>query len=317
MARVVRADLGSQILPDEVSEVLLRGAAEQSLIQRYARSRPMSANTVKLTEAEISGANVFWVGEGARKSTSGVSVSSKTWSMSAEELAVIVPIDENLQDDASIDLFELFAPSIETAIAQKLDAAALFGTSAPAGWTHSIVAAATTAGHSFEEDADPTTDERLAQMTAAIDAIEEDGYAPNHGLVRVGYRPTLRNMKDLDGRFLFGGPNGASLPNDLFGVDIDYVKSDVWDNAVANIVFGDFDQAILGTRQGVKYKVFDQGVITDGAGEVVYSLMEQDMIALRVTARYAFKIIADDTADGETLASGEAFPFAVVAPLIP
>ena len=77
---------------------------------------------------------------------------------------------------------------------------------------------------------------------------------------------------------------------------------------------GDWTQAWVGTRQGIRYKVFDQGVITDGAGNVVYSLMENDMIALRVTARFGFKVVADETADGATLSSGDDFPFAVVRP---
>jgi hypothetical protein len=42
--------------------------------------------------------------------------------------------------------------------------------------------------------------------------------------------------------------------------------------------------------------------------------MENDMIALRVTARYGFKVLADDTADGETLASTSDYPFASVRP---
>ena len=65
---------------------------------------------------------------------------------------------------------------------------------------------------------------------------------------------------------------------------------------------------------GITYKAFDQGVITDGAGNVIYSLMEQDMVAMRVVARYAFKVFCDDSADGDTLSSGNDYPFAVVRP---
>ena len=64
----------------------------------------------------------------------------------------------------------------------------------------------------------------------------------------------------------------------------------IWVPANAHLIMGDWAQAVVGTRQGIHYKVFDQGVITDGAGNVVYSLMENDMVALRVTARFAFKV---------------------------
>ncbi len=332
MAKVTRSDVATSstyntlLLPDEVSETILRGAAEASLIQRYARSRPMTANTVKLTEAEITGANVFWVGEGQRKQTDSPALTKLTWTMNAAELAVIIPIDENVQEDASVDLFELYKPNIETAIAQKLDAATLFGTDFPTAWgtAQSIMETLIVAGHQFQEDGSPTDAELLDLIagtgatpgtpTGAMEAIEEDEYEATGFLARSGFKSRIRGLKDADNRYIFGDAVQAGVPATLFGVPVDFAKSDVWVNADAHMIVGDWDQAILGTRQGVRYKVFDQGVITDGAGNVVYSLMENDMVALRVTARYGFKIIADDTADGETLASGELFPFASVSP---
>jgi len=46
--------------------------------------------------------------------------------------------------------------------------------------------------------------------------------------------------------------------------------------------------------------VFDQGVISDGSGNVVLNLMQQDSVALRVVARYAFATAnpANSTASG-------------------
>jgi HK97 family phage major capsid protein len=325
MAKVTRPDVSNLILPDEVSETILRGVAEQSIIAQYARTRPMRAQNVKLTEAEVQGANVFWVGEGARKSTDAPSMASLTWSMSAAELAVIIPMDENVYDDANLDLWELYRPAIETAVAHKLDAAALFGTDAPTEWgTTGIVPLAKTAGNDVEIVNASVTDVELLEGIAGTGAatadgllqmIEDDGYDPNGFLAYVRFRSKLRNLKDADNRYVFGGPTGAGVPGELFSVPINFLKSDIWNATAATgayLVAGDWNQAVLGTRQGLRYKMFDQGVITDGAGNVVYSLMENDMIALRVTGRFGFKIICDNTADGQTLAAGEDFPFAVL-----
>lgn len=327
MARVQRGDVNSILLPDEVSETLLRGAAEASLIMSYGRTRPMSAQNVKLTEAEVAGANVFWVGEGARKSTDGPTMSSLTWTISAAELAVIVPLDENVQDDATVDIFDLYKPAIETAIAAKLDAAAIFGVDKPSAWGTlgtDIVPNAVTAANVFTEDGSPTDAELLTLLAGsglvpgtpdgALQALEEDGYEPSAALAYIRFKSRIRNVKDLDGRYIFGDAASAGVPATLFGVPLSFTKKDIWVPTAAHLVMGDFSQAIVGTRQGIRYKIFDQGVITDGAGNVVYSLMESDMIALRVTARYAFKVIADETADGTVLQSGEDFPFAVVRP---
>ena len=325
MARVQRGDVSSILLPDEVSETLLRGAAEASLIQQYGRSRPMSAANVKITEAEVSGANVFWVGEGARKTTDAPTMSALSWTMSEAELAVIVPLDENVQDDATVDIFDLYKPAIETAIAKKLDAASIFGVDKPAAWgtlgTDIVPGIETTSGQ-FAEDADPTDAELLELISGtgavtadgALQHLEDNGYEPTGALAYIRFKSRLRNLKDADGRYLFGDAASANQPGSLFGVPVSFVKNDIWVPAEAHLIMGDFTQAIIGTRQGIRYKVFDQGVITDGAGNVVYSLMESDMIALRVTARYGFKVIADDTADGGTLGAASDFPFASVAP---
>src|SRR5690554_1939145 len=154
MAKVARGDVHSIILPDEVSETLLRGAAERSLVRSLARGRNMTTNRVKLTEAEVTGANVFWVGEGQRKQTDKPDIGQATWTLQAAELAVIIPVDENVFEDANVDLFDLYRPAIETAVARKLDGAALFGVDTPSDWgaTPSIMQQLTIAGHQFAED---------------------------------------------------------------------------------------------------------------------------------------------------------------------
>ena len=325
MSKVARGDVAGLVLPDEVSETILRGSAEASVVQQFAKARNMTAQNQTITEAEVTGANVFWVGEGQRKSTDQPPMASLTWTMSAAELAVIIPLDENVADDAAVDLFALYQPAIETALAAKFDAAALWGVDSPTSWGANgtaIFPDIQTVGSDFEEDATPSADERLdllagtgaATPDGALQAVEDDNYLPSGWVARAQYKSILRGMKDADGRYIFGSAVEAGVPGSLFGLPIAFTKSGAWVAANAHIILGDWDQAIVGTRQGVRYKTFDQGVITDGAGNVVYSLMENDMIALRVTARLGFKVIADNTADGETLADTEDYPFAAVRP---
>ena len=327
MSKIARGDVSTLVLPDEVSETILRGVKETSVVQKYARARPMRAQNVTITEAEVTGANVFWVGEGNRKQTDAPPMADLTWSMSAAELAVIIPLDETVQDDAEVDLFDLYKPAIESAIASKLDAAALFGLDSPVAWGANgtaIFPNIQTAGNDFEE-ASSTSDLKLLNLLAgtgatpgtplgALEAIEDDGYDATGWVAYTRFKARLRGLRDADERYIFGNAVEAGVPSTLFGLPIDFVKSDIWDQDNAHVILGDWDQATVGTRQGIKYKIFDQGVITDGAGAVVYSLMESDMVALRVTARYAFKVIADETADGETLDSDSDYPFAAVRP---
>lgn len=331
MARVQRSDVAGIVVPTPVSDSILKGVAEGSLIQRLAKPVPMTTNAKTFREAEVTGASAYWVGEGQRKQTAAPTMQQLAWTLTSAEVAVIIPMDENVVDDAEVDLFGLYKPAIETAISNKLDNAALFGNDRPTAWGAintgvSIVSEAITAGHDFEADATPTAQELLDLISGSVTAegmlssLEADEYSPDRMIAREPFKSTVRNMKDADGRYYFQGDNGLPfVPSELFGVPLEFVgheksKAANWIAAEAHAIMGQWDQAWLGTRQGLTYKVFDQGVITDGAGNVQYSLMEQDMIAVRVVARYAFKVIADQTADGQTVGAGEAYPFAVLRP---
>lgn len=324
MTKVTRSSVDTQILPPEVSEEVLRGVAEASVIRQFARERQMTGNRVQITEAEVDGANVFWVGEGQRKRTDAPTMSTLTWTMDAAELAVIIPLDEAVQDDANLDLWDLYTPHIQTAVAQKLDAAAIFGSDAPTAWgtAPSIVDQILLADSDFYEDASPT-DVELLNLLAGTGAstadgglqyVEDSGFEPTGWLGNRRFKSRLRGLKDADNRYIFGDAIEAGVPSSLFGLPLSFTKTTVWDRTLAHLIVGDFGQAMVGVRQEIKYKVFDQGVITDGAGSVIYSLMESDMVALRVTARFGFKVFADDTADGNTVSASSEYPFSLIGP---
>lgn len=334
MSRVTRGDVASIVVPTPVSDTILRGVAEQSIIQRLATNRPMTTNAETLREADVTGASAYWVGEGQRKQTDQPTMQQLAWTITAGEMAVIVPINENVVDDAEVDLWELYRPAIESAFAYKLDAAALFGNDRPNAWGSAntgvaIVPEAQTVGNDFEEDATPTDQELLdlisgtgatpATPDGALEALEADEYDPSRIVAYNRFKSRLRNLKDADSRYYFQGANGLpTVPQELFDIPVEFIThkqaTNVWQASEAHLIMGDWDQAIVGNRSGLTYKVFDQGVITDGAGNVLYNLMEQDMLALRVVQRVAFKIICDDSADGDTLASGNDYPFAIVRP---
>jgi hypothetical protein len=65
---------------------------------------------------------------------------------------------------------------------------------------------------------------------------------------------------------------------------------------------------MLGVRQDLTYKILDQAVITDDTGVVIYNLPQQDMLAMRVVARYAFQV-ATPYVFGQ---AGTEYPFAVM-----
>lgn len=60
-------------------------------------------------------------------------------------------------------------------------------------------------------------------------------------------------------------------------------------------------------RQALRFKLLDRAVITDHTGAIIYNLPQQDMVAMRVTARFAYAVATPATRCG---AGG--YPFAVL-----
>jgi hypothetical protein len=58
--------------------------------------------------------------------------------------------------------------------------------------------------------------------------------------------------------------------------------------------------------------VFTEGVINDAAGNIIYNLMQQDLVALRVVFRLGFQIANPINRVNETAATR--YPFAVLIP---
>ena len=64
-----------------------------------------------------------------------------------------------------------------------------------------------------------------------------------------------------------------------------------WDPDQALMILGDFSQLVYSIRQDVTYKILTEATIVDpSTKEVVYSLAQQDMVALRAVMRLGWEI---------------------------
>lgn len=219
--------------------------------------------------------------------------------INAEELAVIVPIKENVLNDASIDIWAEVKPRIVEAFGKKIDNAIFNGTDKPANWRAGLIPSIVTAGAEVTEG-----DNLYSDINDVMTKVEESGYNVTGLLGGVGLKGKFRMLTDTTGQPI-KGTEIDSLPKA-------FLDNGAWDKTKSILIAGDFSQAVYAIRQDVTYKVLTEAVIQDPSnGDILYNLAQDDMVALRVVMRLGWEIPNPVNALNETATR---FPFANLKP---
>lgn len=216
------------------------------------------------------------------------------------ELAVIVPIKENLLNDSSIDIWATVRPRVEEAFARKIDNAMFFGVDKPTDWRAGLVPSITAVGAEVTE----TNNGLYSDINDVMVKVEESGYNVNGILGGTGLKGKFRMMLDTTGQPL--------NTTEIGSIRREFMDNGVWDKTVSTLVVGDFSQAVYAIRQDITYKVLTEAVIQDPSdGSILYNLAQDDMVALRVVMRLGWEIPNPVNAENETATR---FPFASLKP---
>lgn len=219
--------------------------------------------------------------------------------INAAELAVIVPIKENVLNDTTIDIWAEVKPRIVEAFGKKIDNAIFNGTDKPADWRAGLIPSIVTAGAEV-----PEGDNLYSDINDVMTKVEESGYNVTGLLGGVGLKGKFRMLTDTTGQPI-KGTEIDSLPKA-------FLDNGAWDKTKSVLVAGDFSQAVYAIRQDVTYKVLTEAVIQDpSTGDILYNLAQDDMIALRVVMRLGWEIPNPVNALNETK---KRFPFANLKP---
>jgi hypothetical protein len=124
-------------------------------------------------------------------------------------------------------------------------------------------------------------------INQSLALLEADGFDATGAIAARTMRGRLRGARDSTGQKL-----AEVTPTEAYGVPIQYPMRGLWPtgSSVAEFIAGDFNEGMFGVRRDYTWKVLDQAVIQDNAGAIIYNLAQQDMVALRVTARYAWQV---------------------------
>lgn len=320
MADISRADALSLIREQPGSEIW-QAAVEFSAALRTFRKVDMGTKLVKYPVIGALPNASFVSGEDADDINSVKPTTNMTWSdrdLTAEEIAGIVVIPENVLADSSFDLWTEIRPRIAEAVGAALDAAVFFGTNAPTSWPAGLVPAAIAAGNTVAEgtsvpEGAGALNDLAEDINATIALVEDDGYEATALYARRSLRSRVRGLRDANNSPIYVqtlAENGARNVPSIYGVNTEYVGNGAWDNDAATLLAGDPRYAILGLREDLTYKFLDQASVTIGGSLI--SLAERDLVGLRFKMRVGFQ-----TAQTATLEGGAAaYPFAVLTPVV-
>lgn len=315
MADISRSDVAG-LIQDAYTDTFLSVASDTSQVLQTFPTVNMGTKTVSMPVlATIPHAK--WVGE--TPNGDGVKPTAKaTWqnkNMVAEEIAVIVPVPENTLDDATENILADLAKLGGQGIAYALDAAVAFGTNKPATWTSpDLFTSATDGGNLVVSSDTPGEGDLAGSIFQAAGLLDDSGYEASDFLSRKGLKFKLANLRASDGTPIYL-PSLSTTPSavdSVAGLTARWFRgtvtgdAPVWDSSKALSMVVDRERVRIGVRQDITVKFLDQATV----GGI--NLAENDMVALRFKARYAY-VLGDVVADNETAASTKS-PVAAITP---
>lgn len=306
MADISRADAAALLSEQNIHEIV-KEAEQSSAALASFRTIRMTKGTARLPVLSAL-PTAGWVSESATTDAGKKPTTEVVWAnkeLIAEEIAVIVPVHENVLDDADFDIWAEVRPLVAQEFGRLLDAAVFFGVNKPATWTDdALVPGAIAAGNEYVAGTSGVDLAEDINQTFAL--VEDDGFDVNAAYTGRFLRAQLRGLRDDNGNpiYLDNIRSDGNTPS-IYGQDLFYVRNGAWDRDEATLLAGDASKAILGIRQDYQVKMLDQATV----GGI--NLAERDMVALRFKFRVAFAVANPITVDA---GSTEAYPFAVLTP---
>ena len=302
----------SGLIPIAYSSEILDAALHQSMALSTFRRVTMPAQVSHLPVLDVLPVAKWVTGEPTDADPEGgmKAATDMAWKglvLTAEEIAAIVVIPEAVLEDAAIDLWAEITPRLAEAIGVALDLAVFPGTGKPASWPTAIIPGAVAAGN-VTVSAAPDQDD----FNEAFGNVEEDGYVVEAIYSKIAMMSVFRGWNAGGVPIYLTDLRDDGRVDSVYGVQIRYDRGNVL-GTNTHVVVGDPNQALLGIRRDIEFKFLDQATIDVSAaqdGSALIHLAQQDSVALRVRARFAFQVANPTNRLNPTAA--QRYPFAVI-----
>lgn len=275
------------LIPVQESNEIIQGVVTQSaVLSRGRKLANMTSRQYKMPVLDMLPIAYFVNGDTGQKQTTRQAWDKKF--ITAEEIAVIVPVPEAVLDDSDYDIWGEVRPRITEAFGKVIDASILFGVDKPTSWRDDLVTTATAAGATVTLG-DDLYDSIMGE-NGVIAKVEKSGYFVNGHMADISMRAKLRGLKDTTGQPIFKSDMQSGTSYSLDGSSMNFPNNGAFDKSKALMISGDFSQLVYAIRQDITFKLFTEGVVQNSDGSIAYNLMQNDMIALRAVMRLGWEI---------------------------
>lgn len=310
-ASIIDRTGAESLIPEQYAREIIQGVVTESAVLRMGRRLPnMSSNKYRMPVLDMLPMAYFVNGDSGQKKTTNMQWDKKY--ITAEEIAVIVPIPEAVLDDADYDIWGEVRPRVQEAFGKVIDGAILFGVEKPSSWRNDVVATATAAGSVVTSTDDLYTD--IMGEGGVIAKVEQSGYFVNGNVADISMRAKLRGLKDTTGQPIFKSDMQSGTNYSLDGSSMHFPNNEVFDKGKALMISGDFSQLVYAMRQDITFKLFTEGVVQNTDGTIAYNLMQNDMVALRAVMRLGWEI--PNPINSVQKDKAKRCPFAVLKPAV-
>ena len=277
------------LIPTQESNEIIQGTVAQSaVLSRGRRLANMTSRQYKMPVLDMLPIAYFVNGDTGQKKTTKQEWDKKF--ITAEEIAVIVPIPEAVLDDSEYDIWAEVRPRITEAFGKVIDSAILFDVNKPSTWRDGVVTTATSTGSVVTLGTKDNLYDKIMAEDGVIAKVEDCGYFVNGHMADISMRAKLRGLKDANGNPIFKSDMQGATTYSLDGSPMNFPNNGAFDKSKALMISGDFSQLVYSIRQDITFKLFTEGVVQNTDGSIAYNLMQNDMVALRAVMRLGWEI---------------------------
>lgn len=288
-AQLIDRTGAESLIPVQESNEIIQGVVSQSaVLTRGKKLANMTSKQYKMPVLDMLPIAYFVNGDTGQKQTTKQAWDKKF--ITAEEIAVIVPVPEAVLDDSDYDIWGEVKPRIVEAFGQKIDGAILFGADKPSTWRDGVVATATKANAVVTLGEEDSIYDKIMGEEGVISKVEASGFFVNGHMADISMRAKLRGLKDTTGQPIFKSDMQSGTNYYLDGSPMNFPNNGAFDKSKALMISGDFSQLVYAIRQDITFKLFTEGVVQNTDGSIAYNLMQNDMVALRAVMRLGWEI---------------------------